>query len=220
MPRDDTPRRSADTVSGMTVFLEAFRAVPDPEPPDGPEWMLESMMARFKAARGEIVARFHEDRPLLTMMREEGARVALPPLPSGGRREDEAFEIEPPGNGPPLVDVISDRGEGGILWMTSIGAGHFEAAKVAPSDRQMHCDQRLAFGLATHAAAIERELGRMDELAAGDDPAERVCVTWDSLTADNPWFLFQVAPPPPIGSKYFADYMQIETIFFAEPSPA
>ena len=131
-----------------------------------------AMREMLEAARGRLRGCFHEDRSLLTRMRNNGVRVDLgEPHPSAGCEGEEAPS---PDGVPALLDAFDNRGGGGLLWGTSIGIGNTEASLAGTGpEGQALCLTRLADGIKAHADVIERDLAQFQELFPEAEPGGR-----------------------------------------------
>jgi len=170
------------------------------------------MREMLEAARGRLRGCFHEDRSLLTRMKNNGVRVDLgEPHPSAGYEGEEAPS---PDGVPALLNAFDNRGGGGLLWGTSIGIGNTETSLAGTGpEGQALCLTRLADGIKAHADVIERDLAQFQELFPEAEPGgRRHSMSYSELAGDNRRFLV-IADADARAPDRFAAYLQIRTIF-------
>lgn len=143
------------------------------------------MREMLEAARGRLRGCFHEDRSLLTRMRNTGCGWTW-----AGRTPSASYEGEEapsPDGVPALLDAFDNRGGGGLLWGTSIGIGNTGASLAGTGpEGQALCLTRLADGIKAHADVIERDLAQFQELFPEAEPGgRRHSMSYSELAGDN-----------------------------------
>lgn len=169
------------------------------------------MRLRLHQAHGLIAGCLPVGRALLEMMRNDGVRVALNTSPA-----DEVKSRYPiPQPGPALLNSFEDHGGKGLVWTTSIPAGHFEHADVDGSESKWWelCDTRLAIGINAHFDMIENSLSKLDKTGHLDSPSGRPCLAYNGLLNGTQGYVLNWATDDFKPPDKFVSYLKVQTFW-------